>query len=114
MWIGGRAYLVIGGTVDVFTPLRHIAIEITDPPTIGFLLPDRMGLLVRIIREPSVLTELIGLAEIVWVVGAGAAGILPFRFRGQPIAIGRVIAFPIRGLFVVAGFETFEQRTLVA
>ena len=114
MGINRRAFFVVSGAINVLTPFGDVAIEVANPEAVRLLLPCRMRLLVGVLGHPGVLPQLVGAAKVVRALGSGAAGIFPFRFGRQAVAVRRVIAIPVNGLFVVAGFQALEQRALVA
>src|SRR5580658_4032447 len=83
MRIEGRAFLIITRTIDIIAPLRNVSIHVIESPEVGFFLTDGMSLFLRVVGTPGVLPQFVGRAEIVWSVGAGATGVLPFRFGRQ-------------------------------
>ena len=109
MRIQQRTFLIVGRSVNVLAPLRHISVQVEDPPAVRLLFADRVSFFRAIVRKPGVLPELVRLPEIVWAIFAGPAGVFPFRFGGQAITIGRVIAIPIGRLFVIAGFQSLQK-----
>src|SRR6202022_4554755 len=71
----------------------HVAVHVVEAPGIGLLLTYRMGLLVRVVREPTIFTELARVAaERVIRVGAGSTGVFPLCLRRQPVAVGLKVA----------------------
>src|SRR5258706_9127766 len=106
--------LLLIGAVNVLAPFRNVSVNIIEPPSIGFLLSDRMGLLVSIRAEPAKLPQLIGLSEIVRPIASGLRSVFPLGLGRQSITVGRVVAVPIHALLVVTGLQTFQERALVA
>src|SRR5437588_314324 len=80
-------WLIVGRSVNVLAPLRHISVQVEDPPAVRLLFADRVSFFRAIVRKPGVLPELVRLPEIVWAIFAGPAGVFPFRFGGQAITI---------------------------
>src|SRR5690348_1378608 len=74
--------------IPILAPLLQAAVHVVETPGIGQLLPDRVGSATAIDVIPGIVGQ-IGIAGIIGVAeagrGAGAAGILPFGFGGQPI-----------------------------
>ncbi len=82
-------------------------------PGIWLALAGRVGLGLRIAIEPCEGFQFFGtLSEIKAGAAAGAAGILPLRFGGQPVSAGGKIALP--RVCVIARPQTFLRRPRIA
>ena len=80
------------GSVPIFAPFPYIAVHVIKPPGIGRFLCNGVGFTLRILSKPSVGGQSgVLIAKMVSASGAGATGILPFGFRGQPEANPRNI-----------------------
>ena len=87
--------------------------HVEQAPRVRLLLADGVGLLQGVVGEPGEIAELPRfVAKGIVAVGPGPAGVLPFRFGRQPVAVRLEIAGA--GVFVVGRLEPLEARPGIA
>ena len=88
--------LVGGGVVSIQRPLGHVAVHVVEAPRIGQLAPNLLILEIAVLFEPRVFAQLgLVVAEEILGRGAGAAGVFPFRLRGQAVILPRLGTEPL-------------------
>ena len=74
-------------SIPILHPLQNIAIYIIETPSVGLLLPHRMGRVFGIAEMPSIVRQFISVVpKKIGCARTRAGRIFPLRLRGQAIA----------------------------